>query len=62
LQYVVWLTACWQGRVQEVLAELRTWQAQVGRPPPGEELPRTDLRRAGAEALSYLTHNAPRME
>jgi hypothetical protein len=61
-QYVAWLTACWQGRVAEVLAELRTWQVQVGRPPPGEELPRTDARRAVAEALSYLTHNAPRMD
>lgn len=61
-QYVAWLTACWQGRVAEVLAELQTWQAQVGRPPPGTELPRTDARRAVAEALSYLTHNASRMQ
>jgi hypothetical protein len=61
-QYVAWLTACWQGRVAEVLAELQTWQVQVGRPPPGEELPRTDARRAVAEALSYLSNNAPRMD
>jgi hypothetical protein len=61
-QYVAWLTACWQGRVAAVLAELQTWQVQVGRPPPREELPRTDARRAVAEALSYLTHNAPRMD
>jgi hypothetical protein len=61
-QYVAWLGACWQGRVQEVLAELQTWQGRVGRPPPGEDLPRTDARRAVAEALSYLTHNAARME
>jgi hypothetical protein len=61
-QYVAWLGGCWQGRVHEVLAELQTWQAQVGRPPPGEELPRTDARRAVAEALSYLAHNAARME
>jgi hypothetical protein len=60
-QYVAWLTACWQGRVPEVLAELHTWQGRVGRPPPGEELPRTDARRAVAEALSYLTNNAARM-
>ncbi len=61
-QYVLWLRACWQGRVQEVLAELQAWQGRVGQPPPGEELPRTDARRAVAEALSYLTHNAPRMD
>jgi hypothetical protein len=61
-QYVAWLGACWQGRVQEVLAELQAWQGRVGLPPPGEELPRTDARRAVAEALSYLAHNAPRMQ
>jgi hypothetical protein len=61
-QYVTWLGGCWQGRVGEVLAELQTWQQQLGRPPPGEELPRTDARRAVAEALSYLTHNASRMD
>jgi hypothetical protein len=60
-QYVAWLGACWQGRVDEVLAELQMWQGQVGRPPPKVELPRTDARRAVAEALSYLRHNAARM-
>jgi hypothetical protein len=61
-QYVTWLGACWQGRVQEVLAELQAWQGRVGLPPPGEDLPRTDARRAVAEALSYLSNNAPRMD
>jgi hypothetical protein len=60
-QYVAWLRACWQGRVAEVVAELQQWQGRVGRPPPGEELPATDPRRAVAEALSYLSNNAPRM-
>jgi hypothetical protein len=60
-QYVGWLRACWQGRVHEVLAELQAWQGRVGLPPPGEELPRSDARRAVAEALSYLTNNASRM-
>jgi hypothetical protein len=60
-QYVAWLQACWQGRVEDVLAELRTWQGRVGLPPPKEELPRSDPRRAMAEALSYLSHNASRM-
>jgi len=61
-QYVTWLGACWRGRVHAVVAELPTWQVQVGRGPPGAELPRTDARRAVAEALSYLTHNAPRRD
>jgi hypothetical protein len=61
-QYVAWLRACWQGRVAEVVEELRGWQARVGRPPPGEELPATDPRRAVAEGLSYLTNNAARMD
>jgi hypothetical protein len=57
---VPWLDACWQGRVREVTAELQQWQNRVGRPPPGEGLPRTDARQAVAEALSYFTRNAPR--
>ncbi len=60
-QYVTWLRACWQGHVAEVRAELQVWQGRVGLPPPGEDLPRTDPRRAVAEALSYLSHNAERM-
>ena len=61
-QYVLWLRACWQGRVQDVLTDLEQRQAQVGRPPPKVELPRTDARRAVAEALSYLSNNASRMD
>jgi hypothetical protein len=61
-QYVQWLRACWQGRVGEVIEQLRDWQGQVGRPPPGEELPATDPRRAVAEALSYFGHNKERMK
>ena len=60
-QYVAWLRACWRGQVPEVLAQLQAWQGRVGLPPPKEELPRTDPRRAVAEALSYLSHNADRM-
>ena len=60
-QYEVWLRACWQGRVEDVLADLRTWQGRVGLPPPSEELPRSDPRRAVAEAWSYLSNNAARM-
>ena len=60
-QYVAWLRAGWQGHVGDVLAELQTWQGRVGRPPPGEDLPRMDPRRAVSEAWTYLSHNADRM-
>jgi hypothetical protein len=60
--YVRWLRACWQGRVAEVIEEMRDWHGRVGRPPPGEELPTTDPRRAVAEALSYFGHNEGRMK
>jgi hypothetical protein len=61
-QYVAWLRACWQGRVAEVIEQLRGWQGRIGLPPPQEELPATDPRRAVAEALSYFGNNAPRMQ
>jgi hypothetical protein len=61
-QYVRWLRACWQGRVAEVIERLQDWQGRVGRPPPGEELPASDRRRAVAEALSYFGHNEQRMK
>jgi hypothetical protein len=61
-QYVQWLRACWQGRVAEVIEQLQDWQARVGLPPPGQELPPTDARRAVAEALSYFSHNEQRMK
>jgi hypothetical protein len=61
-QYVDWLRACWQGRVTAVIQELQWWQEQIGRPPPEEEVTATDPRCAVAAALSYLTHNAARMD
>jgi hypothetical protein len=60
--YEGWLRQCWQGRVAEVVAELTCQQQRVGRPPPGEELPAADVRRVVAEGLSYLSHNAARMD
>ncbi len=60
--YEDWLRQCWQGRVAEVVAALTAHQQQVGRPPPGEELPASDVRRLVAEGLSYLSNNAARMD
>ena len=60
--YVGWLWACWQGRVKEVIEELRLWQDRIGKPPEGEELDAKDPRRLVAEALSYLQNNQSRMD
>lgn len=60
--YEEWLTACWQGRVVEVIDQLKERQEAVGRPPPEEELKESDARRVVAEALSYLGNNESRMD
>jgi hypothetical protein len=56
------MTACWQGRVGEVLQELDTWQGRLGRPPPGEELEQGDVRQVLAEVVCYLKNNQKRMD
>jgi hypothetical protein len=61
-QFEAWLTACWQGRVGEVRAELAVWQERWGRPPPGEEVAEGEPRQVVAEAVSYLKNNAARMD
>lgn len=60
--YVGWLWACWQGRVSEVIEELRVWQQKIGVPPEGKELEEKDPRRLVAEALSYLEKNQSKMD
>ncbi len=59
-QYELWLTAIWQGRIAEVLAELAAWHARLG-PPPKEALD-DDPRKIVASTFTYLTNNAPRMD
>jgi hypothetical protein len=63
--YLVWMRACWQGRVAEVLVELDQWQDRLGLPPSGEAKStedRRDPRRVVSEARSYLRNNAQRMD
>jgi hypothetical protein len=60
--YTGWLRACWQGRVKQVIEELKTWQGRIGKPLKGEELDEKDPRQLVAEALSYLTNNQSRMD
>jgi hypothetical protein len=52
--------ACWQGRVDEVLSELRTWQA-ANATSPDEELPDQDPRAAIQTTATYLQNNRTRM-
>ncbi len=61
-QFVAWMTACGQGRAGEVVGEMAAWQERWGRPPPGEELEATDVRRVLAEVLTYLRNNRARMD
>jgi len=61
-QFEFWMTACWQGRVGEVLAELAAWQERLGRPPPGVELEAGDARQVLAEVVTYLRNNRSRMD
>ena len=63
-QYLIWMRACWQGRVAEVLTELDQWQTRLGEPPPGEASTaeeRRDPRRVVTQARSYLGNNRDRM-
>lgn len=61
-QYVAWAVACWQGRGDEVIAELRAWQQRHGPPPPGEDVPDTDARKVVQTTVTYLTNNHGRMD
>lgn len=60
-QYVDWATACWQGRADQLLAELGEWQARVGPVPEGEKLPESDPRQAIHTTRTYFTNNRARM-
>lgn len=58
--YVNWAKACWQGRVPDMLDEMRKHQANLGRPP--KECDEKDPRKVLAEAITYFQNNASRMD
>jgi len=58
-QYLAWMRGCWQGEVDQVLGELRAWQAQLGEPP--DDAPDHDPRKMLAKTVGYLDHNRNRM-
>lgn len=62
--FLAWEEACWTGRVDQVIAELRTWcDIQIGLRGDGLEGPADeDPRRVVARVLGYLEGNRERMD
>ena len=60
--YLGWATSCWQGRVAEVLTELKEWKARLGPIAPGEDPPASDPRQVISKVLTYLENNQPRLD
>jgi hypothetical protein len=60
-QFVIWATACWQGRVAEVLDDLVRWSAQQ-EPFSAAVVAETDPRRIVSRTLTYLQNNRRRMD
>lgn len=58
-QYLQWMTACWQGDVVSVIAQLQEWQQRIGL--PEEDTPEKDPRQIIATTLTYLQNNQARM-
>ena len=59
-QYVEWLTACWQGRVDEVIEEIALWQQRLGSAP--DDAADNDPAVVVETTLTYLKNNASRMD
>jgi hypothetical protein len=59
-RYVGWAGACWQGRVHEMLAEMRREKERMGDPPDGCD--DGDPRKILADAITYFENNASRMD
>ena len=60
--YVRWASACWQGRVADVIADLVEHQSRVGPVAEGEKLPDSDPRQVIHSTLTYLRNNQSRMD
>jgi hypothetical protein len=58
-QYRAWMTGCWRGEVDQVLEELRAWQARLGLPP--RDVPDNDPREIARRTIQYLGNNRSRM-
>jgi hypothetical protein len=61
-RYLRWATACWQGRVTEVLGELRLALEAIPRPCESREEKPLDPYHVVCKTIGYLEHNALRMD
>lgn len=59
--YARWVTACWQGRVAEVIGELEAWAAQHPAPEAPVKLGPSEPREVVRKTLTYLQNNRERM-
>jgi hypothetical protein len=59
-QYLVWMRGCWQGEIEQVIAELQAWQNKLGEPPA--KASETDPRKIVATTVHYLQNNRSRMD
>jgi hypothetical protein len=57
--YLNWISRVWEGRVQEVIAELQIRQRELG--PPLPEDSETEPRKVVARSLTYLQNQSARM-
>ena len=62
--YLRYATACWQGRVDEVIAELEAWLQAHPLPEgvPLKDVPDQDPRKIAHESVTYLRNNRQRMD
>jgi hypothetical protein len=61
-RYLSWATACWQGRVDDVLGALRAVLETMTVPPEDQDAKPTDPYEVIRLAIGYLTHNQARMD
>jgi hypothetical protein len=59
--YLDWLRACWQGRVGEVIEQLRLWQERLGPLREGGPPEENAVREQVKKSLGYLRNNQKRM-
>lgn len=61
-KYLEWATACWQGDVAKVIADLGDWQSRFGSLPEGEKVSESDPRKIIHSTLTYFINNCGRMD
>jgi hypothetical protein len=61
-RYLGWATACWQGRVAEVLGDLRLALEAIPRPRESREEKPLDPYYVVSKTIGYLEHNELRMD